>query len=401
MVVLSSAISDDNPEIREARSRNIPIVLRAQMLAEVMRQKNGIAVAGSHGKTTTSSLIAHTLHSAGLDPTAIIGGRVLINEGEASGTRFGQSDLIVAEADESDGSFLYLAPVMTVITNIDHEHLDHYGDLQTLKNAFIKFANDIPFWGLSVVCVESPEIKSILPQLTGRVTTYGLSPQAEWVASHIRGEGEGTRFEVTRAGQRMGEIVIPLPGEHNALNALACLAIADEQGVSFSEAAKALEGFRGVERRFQQIGQSGGIRIIDDYAHHPTELRATLSAARSIHEGRIVAVFQPHRYTRTRDCLMEFAQAFEDCDLIYILDVYSAGEEPIPGISGSALRDSIAASGHKNARFIASRKELLPALTGELNSGDLFLTLGAGDIVRLGPELMASLQTHDPGASHD
>ena len=397
VVVVSSAVAEDNPELQEARERKIPVIRRAEMLAEMMRRTDGIAVAGSHGKTTTTSLIAHVLHTAGLDPTAIIGGRVLSPGNDSTGARLGRGEWLVAEADESDGSFLSLSPVITVITNIDQEHMDHYGDFESLKASFIEFANRIPFWGAAVVCAEHPGVQSILPQLRRRVTRYGFSPQAEWVASDLRTDPEGTHFRVHHRERLMGEVVIPLPGEHNVLNALACLAVADEVEIDFETAAGALKSFGGVQRRFQRLGRARDVEVIDDYAHHPTEIRATLSAARSLHRGRTVAVFQPHRYTRTRDCMNDFATAFNDCDLLVVSEVYAAGESPLPEVSGQTLRDAIAAHGHRDVRFVASLDEITEVLAKELEPGDWVLTLGAGDITRLGPQLLRALNAHAAG----
>lgn len=397
VVVVSSAVADDNPEITEARERRIPVIRRAEMLAEIMRRGDGIAVAGSHGKTTTTSLIAHVLHAAGLDPTAIIGGRVLSADHESTGARLGQSDLLVAEADESDGSFLSLAPVITVITNIDHEHMDHYGDFETLQQSFVEFANRIPFWGTAVVCAEHPGVESILPRLRKRVTRYGFSSDAEWGASDLRTDEKGTHFQVRHGEEKLGEVVMPLPGEHNVLNALACLAVAHEVEVDFETSAAALKSFGGVQRRFQRLGRTREIEVIDDYAHHPTEIRATLSAARSVHDGRILAVFQPHRYTRTRDCMEDFATSFNDCDMLVISEIYAAGESRLDGISGESLRDAIAAQGHRDVRFVASMDEVIAMLTKEAQPGDWVLTLGAGDITQLGPRLLEHLEVHGSG----
>ena len=397
VVVVSSAVADDNPEITEARERRIPVIRRAEMLAEIMRRGDGIAVAGSHGKTTTTSLIAHVLHAAGLDPTAIIGGRVLSADHESTGARLGQSDLLVAEADESDGSFLSLAPVITVITNIDHEHMDHYGDFETLQQSFVEFANRIPFWGTAVVCAEHPGVESILPRLRKRVTRYGFSSDAEWGASDLRTDEKGTHFQVRHGEEKLGEVVMPLPGEHNVLNALACLAVAHEVEVDFETSAAALKSFGGVQRRFQRLGGAREIEVIDDYAHHPTEIRATLSAARSVHDGRILAVFQPHRYTRTRDCMEDFATSFNDCDMLVISEIYDAGESRLDGISGESLRDAIAAQGHRDVRFVASMDEIIAMLTKEAQPGDWVLTLGAGDITQLGPRLLEHLEVHGSG----
>jgi UDP-N-acetylmuramate--alanine ligase len=388
VVVASSAIPADNPELREARSRNISIILRGEMLAEMMRPKNGIAVGGSHGKTTTTSLIGHVLHSAGLDPTSIVGGRVMGDDSSPGGTRLGEGAILVAEADESDGSFLLLNPVIAVITNIDPEHLDHYGDFASLESAFVQFADAVPFWGLAVVCIDHPGARAIVPRLTRRLTTYGFSSAADLVASQVRQDTEGVRFSVHQNGRALGDVHLPLPGDHNVLNALACIAVALELDVSFDEAARGLASFGGVERRYQFLGAAGDIRVVDDYAHHPAELKATLAAARSVHRGRIVSVFQPHRYTRTRDCMQEFATAFDDSDLVIISEIYPAGDSPIPGVSGQVLAEKIADQGHANVRFISGLEAIRDELPKHLDPGDLVLTLGAGDIAKLGGQIL-------------
>lgn len=388
IVVASSAIPADNPELREARSRNIPTILRGEMLAEMMRSKNGIAVGGSHGKTTTTSLIGHVLHSAGLDPTSIVGGRVMGDDSSPGGTRLGEGAVLVAEADESDGSFLLLNPVIAVITNIDPEHLDHYGDFASLESAFVQFADAVPFWGLAVVCIDHPGVRAIVPRLKRRLTTYGFSSAADLVASQVRQDTGGVRFSVHQKGRALGDVHLPLPGDHNVLNALACIAVALELDVSFDEAARGLASFGGVERRYQFLGAAGDIRVVDDYAHHPAELKATLAAARSVHPGRIVSVFQPHRYTRTRDCMEEFATAFDDSDLVIISEIYPAGDSPIPGVSGQVLAEKIADQGHPNVRFISGLEAIRDELPKHLDPGDLVLTLGAGDIEKLGGQLL-------------
>jgi UDP-N-acetylmuramate--alanine ligase len=392
VVVASSAIRADNPELLQAQAAKIPVIQRAEMLAEIMRLKDGIAVAGSHGKTTTTSLIAHVLDVAGLDPTAVIGGRVMgTGADHRSGARLGRGDLLVAEADESDGSFLRLAPVITVITNIDPEHLDHYGHFEAVQDAFVEFANRIPFWGLGVVCIDHPGVQGILPRLTRRFVTYGFSSQADLMAVDVAVDAEGMRFGVQDRGRMLGSLRLPLPGRHNIANALACIAVALELDVDFASIATAMESFGGVERRFERKGSAGGTVVIDDYAHHPAELRATLTAARQLHPGRIVAIFQPHRYTRTRDCFDEFATAFNDTDLLIISEIYAAGDDPIPGVSGQRLADAIAAHGHRNVRFVADLDDIAAALPKELCAGDMVMTLGAGSISTLGPLLLARL----------
>jgi UDP-N-acetylmuramate--alanine ligase len=400
VVVYSSAVPADNPELRAAETRKIPVIRRAEMLAEVMRLKDGIAVAGSHGKTTTTSLVAHVLHSAGLDPTAVIGGRVLGTGGDhqITGARLGHGDLLVAEADESDGSFLRLTPVIAVVTNIDPEHLDHYGSEATLRDAFVAFCNRVPFWGVNVLCLDHPGVQAILPAVTRRVTTYGFSSQADLVAHDLRGAGWGVRFGVRRRGEKLGDVTLPLPGRHNVANALAALAVALELEVGFAEAAEALAAFEGIERRFQLRGEARGVRVVDDYGHHPAEIRATLSAARAVHDGRIVVVFQPHRYTRTRDLLGEFATAFNDADRLVVTDVYPAGEAPIAGADAPALVGAIRAHGHRDVRHVPGLDDVVDRIVPELRAGDLLVTLGAGSVVRLGPELLAALEAGDARA---
>ena len=314
VVVYSSAVRANNPELQVAEERNITAIPRAEMLAEIMRLKDGIAVGGSHGKTTTTSLIAHVLDFAGLDPTAVIGGRVLASGGAVSGARLGAGDLLVAEADESDGSFLRLAPVIAVVTNIDPEHLDHYGSFDALRDAFVSFANRVPFWGLTVLCLDHPGVQSILPRMARRTVTYGFSSQSDLLATDVEAHGPGMRFSVQRRNEPLGRVSIQLPGRHNVSNALATLCVALELDVPFQVAADALESFIGIERRFETVGEVDGIRVVDDYGHHPAEIRATLGAARSVHSGRTVVAFQPHRFTRTRDCWDDLACIVETCD---------------------------------------------------------------------------------------
>ncbi len=406
VVVFSSAIRANNPELVAARRRKVPVIGRAEMLAEVMRLKDGIAVAGSHGKTTTTSLITHILDAAGLDPTAVIGGRIRTPAAGATadgredrvaaelrtGTRVGRGDLLVAEADESDGSFLRLSPVIAVITNIDAEHLDHYGSFGSLLDAFVEFANRVPFWGLCVVRGDHPSVQSLLPRLTRRVTTFGFSAQVDLSAGEIRAEGFGMRFRVVQGGEDLGPVRLELPGQHNVANALAALAVTLDLGVSFATAVEALSSFSGIERRFEQLGSAGGVRVVDDYGHHPEEVLATLAAARVAHPGRLVVVFQPHRYTRTRDCFEAFATAFGDADLLITTEIYAAGEPKLSDVDGRMLADAIRAHGHRDVRFESELNEIARWLPGELQSGDLVLTLGAGDVSSLGPRLLAALR---------
>jgi UDP-N-acetylmuramate--alanine ligase len=392
VLVYSSAVKANNPEIREAEARKIPVIRRAEMLAELMRLKEGIAVGGSHGKTTTTSLIAHILDAAGLDPTAVIGGRVQAPGGDPTGARLGASDILVAEADESDGSFLRLTPAIAVITNIDPEHLDHYGSFDAVQDAFVRFANGVPFWGVTILCADHPGVQTILPRLTRRINTYGFSSQAELVADEIEVVEFGMRFRVQLRGEELGTVSLRLPGRHNIANALAAIAVAIELEVPFGKAAAALADFPGIERRFEFRGDARGIRFVDDYAHHPSEIQATLAAARAAHRGRIVSVFQPHRYSRTRDCFEDFTRSFNDTDVLIVTEIYPAGEPKIPGVEAQRLVEAIRSHGHRDTQFIADFDSIVLNLPEQLREGDLVLTLGAGNISALGPRLLDQLQ---------
>jgi UDP-N-acetylmuramate--alanine ligase len=392
VVVFSSAVHANNPELLEAERRRIPVIPRAEMLAEVMRIKEGIAVAGSHGKTTTTSMIAHVLHSVGLDPTAVIGGRVIASDHSPSGSRLGAGDLLVAEADESDGSFLRLAPVIAIVTNIDPEHLDHYGSFEALEEAFVTFANCVPFWGLTIACLDHSGVQAILPRLKRRVTTYGFASQADLVATDVRVDGDGMRFKVQRRGEALGDARVRLPGRHNVQNALATLAVALELDVPFRDAAAALGAFLGIERRFEHKGTAAGVRVVDDYGHHPAEVRATLESARELHDGRVVVVFQPHRYTRTRDCWDEFVTAFNHADVLLVTEVYAAGEDKIPGFEAGPLVEAIRAHGHQNAHFVTDLDDVVSRVASEAREGDLVITLGAGTISSVGNRILAALE---------
>lgn len=389
VVVISSAVKRDNPEVVEARRRAVPVIPRAEMLAELMRLKYGIAVAGSHGKTTTTSMIAHLLAAGGLDPTAVVGGK-LNNFG--SNAKLGKGEYMVVEADESDGSFLAFSPAIAVITNIDPEHLDHYGNFETLKRAFLEFANDVPFYGLSVMCLDHPVVQAMLPFLERRHVTYGLSSQADYRADAIEAEALATSFTVLRRGEPLGRFRLQMPGHHNVQNALAAIAVADDVGIGVEKMQAAFESFTGVQRRFTVKGEKNGITVVDDYGHHPAEVRATLHGARqAFPRRRIVAAFQPHRYTRTRDLLDDFATSFNEADLLFVSEVYAAGEEPIPGLGGERLAEAVRACGHRDVSFVADRKELAKALAERLKAGDLVITLGAGDISQTPAELLALL----------
>jgi len=388
VVVTSSAVRKHNPEVVAAKDRGIPVIPRAEMLAELMRLKEGVAIAGSHGKTTTTSLIATVLAHANLDPTAVVGGKL---NALGSNAKLGKGQLMVVEADESDGSFLRLSPAIAVITNVDPEHLDYYGTVEALQQAFVDFADRVPFYGLAVLCVDHPVVQHLIPRIGKRHTTYGLSPQAEWRADDIRHAPFQSRFTVSHKGKQQGEVTLRMVGAHNVLNALACCAVSHELGIPFKVTAEALGDFAGVQRRFTVRGEVNGITVVDDYGHHPAEIRATLAGARaSFPQRRIVCAFQPHRYTRTRDLLGEFATAFNDADSLLLTEVYAASEDPIPGVTGAKLHEAVKACGHRDAAF-AERAELARRLREKVRPGDLVITLGAGDITHVGEELLGLL----------
>jgi UDP-N-acetylmuramate--alanine ligase len=389
VVVVSSAVRADNPEVLGARARDVPVIPRAEMLGELMRVKDGVAVAGSHGKTTTTTMIAAVLAQAGLDPTAVIGGKA---RAFGSNARLGQGELLVAEADESDGSFRHLFPLIAVVTNIDREHMDHYGDQAALRAAFLDFANKVPFYGLVVLGADGPAAASLAPDLLKRHVTYGLR------AGDYRGEvlaagPEGTRFRVTVRGKLRGEARVRMPGVHYAENALAVLCVADFLGVSFADYGGALETFAGVDRRFSVRGEAGGVLVVDDYGHHPTELAATIAAAR-LYGRRLLVAFQPHRYSRTRDLFGDFAPALAGADVVVLTDVYAAGEPTLDGISATTLLATFEPG--REVRHVP-RAELVEALGALARPGDLVLVLGAGDVTHAAAELLARLEDVPPG----
>jgi UDP-N-acetylmuramate--alanine ligase len=388
VVVISAAIAKDNPEVLAARQRKIPVIARAEMLAELMRLKYAVAVAGSHGKTTTTSMIATALTAAGLDPTAVVGGKVNVLDSNA---KLGKSELMVVEADESDGSFLRLHPSIAVVTNIDAEHMDHYGTLQSLKAAFVEFCNRVPFYGLNVLCLDHPNVQALLPQLEKRFVTYGAAHTADYRLEGVRLDGFSTSFRAFRRGEDLGEFSVRMVGAHNALNALSVVAVADEMDISVDVVRTSLADFAGVQRRFTVRGEVGGITVVDDYGHHPAEVKATLAGARAAFGRRLVVAFQPHRYTRTRDLLGEFATSFNDADVLFLTSVYPAGEPPIAGVTSKALVDALVAYGHRNVTLVEKRGDLARAMAPQLKEGDLVLTLGAGDITQVGPELLQLL----------
>ena len=390
VLVYSSAVARDNVEVRAAHQRQIPIIGRAEMLAELMRLKYGIAVAGTHGKTTTTSMVGAVLAEGRYDPTIVVGGRVTNLGGNA---RLGQGEYLVAEADESDGSFLKLAPTIAVVTTIDAEHLDHYGSLEAVSDAFLAFVNKVPFYGSAVLCLDEPNIQRLLPRIEKRVITYGLDSAADLVARRVSLSGMTSRFEVYQHGALLGECTLQIPGRHNVLNALAAVGVGLDLEIPFATIARALAGFAGVQRRFQIRGTAAGVTVVDDYGHHPAEIRATLAAAKAGFDRRIVTVFQPHRYTRTRDLKTEFLTAFNQADVLVVMDIYPAGEPPIPGVSAEDLADGIRAHGHRNVTFLGSDRTRIVEYVIEISRpGDLIVTLGAGDVSQLGPDILRRLE---------
>jgi UDP-N-acetylmuramate--alanine ligase len=388
VVVISSAIRPQNPEVEAAEERLIPVIPRAEMLAELMRMKIGIAIAGTHGKTTTTSLISTLLAAAGFDPTVVIGGRL---NSIGSNARLGQGEFLVAEADESDGSFLKLMPTIAVVTNIDPEHLDYYKGIDEIKETFLSFLNKIPFFGLAVLCLDHPNIQSLLPRLKKRFTTYGLTPQADFQAKEIVFEGLSTSFDVIHQRQEIGRLSLRMPGLHNVYNALAALATAFELDIPFRVVQETLRDFSGIQRRFQIKGEKRGVLVVDDYGHHPVEIMATLKAARTGWGKRVIAVFQPHRYTRTQALFKDFLTAFYDADVLILTEIYPAGEDRIEGVESKALFEGLREHGHKDVTYLADKKEIVEHLLHIISSGDLVITLGAGDIWQVSEELVKQL----------
>jgi len=384
VVVISSAVKPDNPEVLAAHRRGIPVIPRAEMLGELMRLKDGVAVAGSHGKTSTTTMVATILAHAGLDPTVIIGGKAKVF---GSNARLGAGEVLVAEADESDGSFRHLVPMVAIITNIDREHMDHYGTETALRAAFIDFANQVPFYGVVVVCADNPTAVGIVPELLKRHVTYGLSA-GDYRGEILSADAQGTRLRVWVRGEMRGEVLVRMPGVHYAQNALAALCVADVFEVSFAASCEALAAFSGVDRRFSVRGEAGGVLVVDDYGHHPTEIAATVAAAK-LFKRRLVVAFQPHRYTRTKDLMKDFATALAGADEIVLTDIYAAGESAIPGVDIQGVLRTFP----KRAKVsYVARKVLADALTTRLRSGDLLLTLGAGDITHVAAEVLSRLE---------
>ncbi|MFZ0803966.1 MAG: UDP-N-acetylmuramate--L-alanine ligase [Terriglobales bacterium] len=394
VVVASSAISPENPELSQARELHIPVIQRAEMLAELMRLKYGIAIAGMHGKTTTTSMVAAVLAAGGLDPTVVVGGRV---DALGSNARLGKSHYLVAEADESDRSFLKLSPILSVITNIDREHMDCYRNMGDVKRAFVEFMDRVPFYGMVVVCNDDPILRRLFPQIRRRMVTYGTRRGSDFHVSlgksvPITGDaGPLTEFKVNYKNQPLGEFRLHVPGVHNVLNATAAIAVGVGLDIPADQIRSGLENFRGVDRRFQLRGNAAGVSVIDDYGHHPTEIRATLAAARQCGFRKIHVIFQPHRYTRTRDLMKEFATAFGDADSLLILDIYAASEPPIEGITGEALARNIEDEGERPAHYAASFAEAAAEAVSAAHEGDMILTLGAGSVSQLGPMILSKL----------
>jgi UDP-N-acetylmuramate--alanine ligase len=385
VVVCSSAIKEGNPEIEAASERRLPRVKRAEMLAELMRMQKTVAVAGTHGKTTTTSMVAALLDSGGLDPTVINGG--IINR-YGSNARLGKSEWWVIEADESDGSFLRLDGTIAVVTNIDPEHLEHYGSFERVKDSFVEFVENVPFYGLAVLCVDHPEVQNIIGRIRDRrIVTYGFSALADVRADNVTPVPGGTRFDAVilgRDGERrtVEAVFVPIPGRHNVQNALAAIAVALELGISDESILSGFERFEGVKRRFTKVGEADGAIVIDDYAHHPTEIRAVLAAAREGAQGRVIAVMQPHRYTRLEALMEEFQNAFNDADVVFVAPVYAAGEDPIEGIDSAALAEGLRAHGHRMVRSVADLEELCASLRDLAAEGDMIICMGAGDITK-------------------
>jgi UDP-N-acetylmuramate--alanine ligase len=397
VVVTSSAVNERNPEVLEARARRIPVIQRAEMLAELMRLKYGIAIAGMHGKTTTTSMIASVLAAGGLDPTVVVGGRV---DALGSNARLGKSQYLIAEADESDRSFLKLSPILGVVTNLDREHMDCYRDMADVENAFVEFMDRVPFYGACVACIDNEQLAAILPRVRRRVFTYGTSSRADFVlrmlpapalATDSASDGPAirSRFEVAAANVVFGPFELHVPGLHNVLNATAAVAIAAQLEIPQAAMIEGLRSFRGVDRRFQVKGCVRGVTVVDDYGHHPTEIRATLRAAKDCGYRRVHVIFQPHRYTRTRDLMAEFAQAFDDAATVEMLDIYAASEEPIPGVTAQALA---AAIGREGVEYAASPADAIQRVVERAEDGDVILTLGAGNVSQLAGIVMEKLQ---------
>ena len=399
VVVTSSAIAAENPEVTEAHSLHIPVIQRAEMLAELMRLKYGIAIAGMHGKTTTTSMVAAVLAAGGLDPTVVVGGRV---DAMGSNARLGKSQYLVAEADESDRSFLKLSPILSVVTNIDREHMDCYRNMRDVKRTFLDFMDRVPFYGMIVACNDDPLLRRLLPDVQRRTVTYGTKRGSDFLikldAKKSEPAGDSaplSRFRVKYREQDLGEFTLHVPGVHNVLNATAAIAVGIGLDINPEAIRNALDQFRGVDRRFQLKGRAAGVSVIDDYGHHPTEIRATLAAAKQCGFGKVHVIFQPHRYTRTRDLVEEFTTAFADADSLIVLDIYAASEKPIEGITGEALAQRIAEKGGKATKYASSFADAISSATEAARDGDMILTLGAGSVSQVGPMILEELKERE------
>jgi UDP-N-acetylmuramate--alanine ligase len=401
VVVTSSAIATENPEVVEAHKLHVPVIQRAEMLAELMRLKYGIAVAGMHGKTTTTSMVAAVLAGGGLDPTVVVGGRV---DALGSNARLGKSQYLVAEADESDRSFLKLSPILSVVTNIDREHMDCYRNMRDVKKTFLEFMDRVPFYGMVVACNDDPMLRRLLPEVQRRTVTYGTKRGSDFLIKLGEASANGTtggdagplsRFRVSYRKQDLGEFTLHVPGVHNILNATAAIAVGVGLDVDLEAIRAALDQFRGVDRRFQLRGRAAGVSVIDDYGHHPTEIKATLAAARSCGFRKIHVVFQPHRYTRTRDLMEEFTTAFGDADSLFVLDIYAASEKPIEGISGEALAGTVREKSGRSVQYASSFADAVSAVASVAQEGDMILTLGAGSVSQLGPTILEKLKERE------
>ena len=400
VVVISSAVTRANPEVAEARRRHIPVIQRAEMLAELMRLKYGIAVAGMHGKTTTTSMVAAVLAAGNLDPTVVVGGRV---DALGSNARYGKSQYLVAEADESDRSFLHLSPIISVVTNIDREHMDCYRDMEDVEQTFLDFMDLVPFYGTVIVCNDDERLRGLIGNVQRRVVTYGTREDSDFRIVSLETERANgavlSQFRVAMRGKLLGDFRLHVPGVHNVLNATAAIAVGVGLEVAPEKIREALEGFRGVDRRFQLRGQAGGVSVVDDYGHHPTEIKATLAAARQCGFERVHVVFQPHRYTRTQHLFEDFGTAFADADSVFVLDIYAASEQPIAGVSGEAVARHISERGHKQVSFTASFADAAHAAAAIARPGDMILTLGAGSVSQLGPYIVEKLKERASAAS--
>lgn len=389
VVVTSTAVNLENPEVLEANRRKIPVIPRAEMLAELMRMKYGVAIAGTHGKTTTTSMVATVLSAGNIDPTVVIGGRL---DSIGSNAKLGQGEFLVAEADESDGSFLKLSPTIAVVTNVDEDHLDYYKDLDEIRSTFVDFINKVPFYGLVVLCLDDENLQGMIPDVKKRLVTYGMTNQADFQASDIEHEADRTSFTVHYRGEELGRLNIRMPGQHNVLNALAAVAVGMELDMSFAAIAEGFQDFGGVGRRFEIKGEAQEIMVVDDYGHHPVEIKATLSAACAGWSRRVVAVFQPHRYSRTQALFDDFLTAFYQADHVAVMDIYAAGEEPIPEASAEKLADGISEHGHKSCCYTGDAQATIEHLQAVLQPGDIVITLGAGNVWQVGTELFQLLE---------